>query len=252
MRERKITLLLCIIMAVFLLAACHRKEKEDEPAVVTVTPSPSVTAEATPSETPTPAVTEDAQEEEEGEEELTEEEAIQRIEDTLGEENYYFELLDDHLNVNDRIYYIFQVSDGVNVIEPNIIVDKFSGDLLCYNSDGTTVPFTEHPLYNREGTGEDSGTTSEETGISNDEALKLLGGIPHETLGLAKELKEYKIIYDNWPTNVEGVACIGINVYEKGDKKDTYAGAYYVAKDGSKIYLYDTIEDEMIDITPGK
>lgn len=249
MKTRRIILLICIAMAGVLLMSCRKDKKEEEPVVVTVTPSPTI--ETTPEVTPTPAVTEEPEEEEDGEE-LTDQQAIEKIEAILGEENYYFELLDDHLNVSDRLYYIFEVSDGVNVIEPNIIVDKLSGEVLCYNSDGTTAPFTEHPLYNKAGSAEGQEEGTADKGIGKEQALKLLGEIPRETLQLSKELKEYVIIYDDWPSNIKGNECYGINVYEKGEAKNTLAGIYYVALDGSKIYLYDTIKDEEIDITPKK
>ncbi|WOO35379.1 hypothetical protein R2R35_16435 [Anaerocolumna sp. AGMB13020] len=248
MKTRRIILLVCIAMAGVLLMSCRKDKKEEEPVVVTVTPSPTI--EATPEVSPTPAVTEEP-EEEEGEE-LTDQQAIEKIEAILGEENYYFELLDDHLNVSDRLYYIFEVSDGVNVIEPNIIVDKLNGEVLCYNSDGTTAPFTEHPLYNKAGSTEGQEESTEDKGIGKEQALKLLSEIPHKTLQLSKELKEYVIIYDDWPSNIKGNECYGINVHEKGDAKNTLAGVFYVALDGSKIYLYDTVEDKEIDITPKK
>lgn len=261
-----------IILAVVILAVSHQKgNKEGGGAAVTGTPTPAAettpTAEATPAVTEVPAVTTPAEEngnssEDEGEasdgddseapadSEITEDEAVQYIEAVLGE-GYSFELLDDHLNVSDKIYYIFQVSDGENIVAPNIIVDKASGDILCYNSDGTTLPFSKHPLYNKDETSDSTGSEPVKAVISNEKALELLSQIPSSTLGLSKELKEYTIIYDDWLTKVEGADCIGINVYEKGDLKNTNVGAYYVlAKDGSKIYLYDVVKDKKIDITP--
>lgn len=246
MKTRKIILLICIAMAGILLMSC-RKDKNEEPVVATVTPTP----ETTPEVTPTPTITEAPIEEEDGEE-LTDQQAIGKIEAILGEESYYFELLDDHLNVSDRLYYIFEVSDGVNVIEPNIIVDKLNGKVLCYNSDGTTAPFTEHPLYNKTDSTEDQEESVEDKGIGKEQALTLLSEIPSKTLKLSKELKEYVIIYDDWPSNISGKECYGINVYEKGDTKNTLAGVFYVSLDGSKIFLYDTVEDKSVDITPKK
>lgn len=248
MKTRRIILLICIAMAGVLLMSCRKDKNEEEPVVVTITPSPTI--ETTPEVTPTPTVEEEP-EEEEGEE-LTDQQAIEKIEAILGEENYYFELLDDHLNVSDRLYYIFEVSDGVNAIEPNIIVDKLNGEVLCYNSDGTTAPFTEHPLYNKAGSEEGQEEGAADNGIGKEQALKLLSEIPRKTLQLSKELKEYVIIYDDWPSNIDGIECYGINVHEKGDTKNTLSGIYYVALDGSKIYLSDTVEGKTIDITPKK
>lgn len=267
MNVKRIALFLGIVMTIAALAACHKKEKE-EAVDKLVTPSPTLTItpeatnEITPALSPTPSLTEDNSKEpeadikqEEGEEsaestdeELTEEEAADSIRKALVDDNYYYELLDDHLNVNDRIYYIFQVSDEGKVTSPNIIVDKISGKVMCYGIDGTTTSITEHPLYRKSEKSQDS-KGSKKTGITKENALELLEKVPRKTLGLAKDLTEYTVIYDDWITNIKGVDCFGISVYEKGDLKDTFAGSYYVATDGSKIYLYDIIKDKTIDIT---
>ncbi|SHO47247.1 hypothetical protein [Anaerocolumna xylanovorans] len=268
MKVRRITLFLGIMMIIAVLSACHRKEKE-EPVDVTITPSPTltvtpeVTEPVTPTLTPSPSGSEeDGKESEEeikeeedaeaenGEAELTEEEAADCIRKALEDEAYYYELLDDHLNVSDRIYYIYQVSDGGKVSLPNIIVDRASGKVMCYSSDGTISSITEHPLYKKSGASQNANNSKEQTGITKEEALKLLEKIPNKTLKLSKDLTEYTIIYDDWITNIKGVDCFGISVYEKGDLKDTAAGFYYVATDGSKIYRYDVVKDKTKDITP--
>lgn len=267
MRFKKITLLLGIVMTIAVLSACHKKEK-DEPVDIEVTPSPTITvtpeatAAVTPTLTPSPSAAEedgkepesevkdeeDIENEEADDVELTEEEAADSIRKALEDESYTYELLDDHLNVSDRLYYIYQVSDEGKVALPNIIVDKVSGKVMCYGSDGKTSSITEHPLYHKSESSQ-PGKKTVKNEITKEEALKLLEKIPNKTLGLAKALSEYTVIYDDWITNVKGVDCYGINVYEKGDLKNTFAGAYYVATDGSRIYLYDVVKDKTIDIT---
>ncbi len=271
MRLRRITLFLGIVMMIAVLAACHKKEK-DKPVEETVTTSPTITVTPeitkevtpTPTEAPSPSVTkeggkepesevkEDEKEEnEEGKkEELTEEEATDRIRKALVDESYYYELLDDHLNVDDRIYYIFQVSDEGKVISPNIIVDKTSGKVMCYGSDGTTASIKKHPLYKKSGSSQNSKVSKDKKEITKEAALQKLEKISHKTLGLSKALTEYTIIYDDWLSTIKGKECYGISAYEKGELKDTAAGFYYVATDGSKIYLYDVIKDKTTDITP--
>lgn len=268
MRLRKITLLFGIIMMLAVISACHKKEK-NEPVDIEITPSPTITVtpEVTtpvePTGNPSPTVTEEDgkepdsevenEEELENEEadgvELTEEEAADSIRKALVDDSYTYELLDDHLNVNDKIYYIFQISNEGKVALPNIIVDKVSGKVMCYGSDGKTSSITEHPLYHKSEASQSEEKSVKKNEITKEEALKLLEKIPAKTLGLAKALTEYTVIYDDWITNVKGVDCYGINVYEKGDLKDTFAGAYYVATDGSKIYQYDVVKDKTINIT---
>lgn len=270
MKVRRITLFIGIIMTIAVLSACHRKEK-DEPVDVTVTPSPTliVTPKVTEQVTPTPTLTpspsgsekdgketeaeikeEEDTENEDNEAELTEEEAADCIRKALEDNGYYYELLDDHLNVSDRICYIYQVSDEGKVVLPNIIVDKASGKVMCYSSDGTTSSITKHPLYKKSEDSQTANNGKKQTGITKEEALKLLEKVPGKTLKLAKALTEYTVIYDDWITNIKGVDCFGISVYEKGDLKDTAAGFYYVATDGSKIYRYDVVKDKTKDITP--
>jgi len=85
-------------------------------------------------------------------------------------------------------------------------------------------------------------------GFTKEDALKKLEGMSQEALGLVKNLSEYTIVYDNWTSFAGGKQCYGINVYTGTGTDTDFVGTYYVAVDGSGIYIYDITLDDFKEI----
>jgi hypothetical protein len=235
-------IIIFIMVGSLLFTACRKKE--DKPVDndnVTTTPTQSVTItptnepnDVTPTMAPIEAV----------EPILTDEQAINSILKVIGERGYFIESLNSNLKLNDSIYYVFQISDSGEVFEPNVIVDKGTGEILCFYADGTTGPFSEYPLY----TDIEASPTQAAGGFTKEDALNKLENLSKETLGLDNNLSEYTIVYDNWTSFAGGKQCYGINVYSGTGTDTDYAGTYYIAVDGDGIYVYDVTLDDFKEI----
>lgn len=233
-------LLTCLMAAMIVIAACSKKDKD---TVETIT---------APTETETPAPTTEAPLETQPETEpvyISESDALEKVQEEIGERGYFFEILEKDKRIGTKTYYLIQVSDSSSPIEPHILADKESGELLCYYEDGTTAPFAEFPLYTAP-TSEtsESGTDSDE--ITKEEALSMLSKLPAKTLGLEKSLSEYTIVeFDTWTTFVNNTECYGINVYEKVGGQEQTVGIFYVALDGTKMFRYDSVDEMFIEVS---
>lgn len=260
MKKQMIILTACLLMGSLAITGCKKKESGDTAVEATVTPS--VTATLTPEPSGPVANTDEGSTNEtasettgEADPDSTEESyisetaAIKLIQDIIGERGYYFELLDDSLKLEDRIYYEYQISDGNENISPAVLVDKVSGELYCYNEDGSAAAFTEHPLYTEANTNESNTLENE---FTQDDALAKLSKISAEELDLPEKLSEYKIIFDDWTTNVKGKECYGINVYSDAGDKMISMGLYYVAVDGTNMYRFDSLLDDFVVIKEAK
>lgn len=125
-------------------------------------------------------------------------------------------------------------------IEPDVLVNKSDGKLLCFKEDGSTAPFSEHPLY--------AEPSTEETGFTKEDALSQLSRVSAEDLGLPAALSEYTAVFDNWTTNIIGTDCYNINVYSYEGGRRTIIGQFYVAVDGSVMYKFDALLDDFAEI----
>lgn len=250
-RKKLIGVFIGIMILSTVFTGCKREKKAEEtntPATPVPTAEPTLPPDNTfeglkpvvPGITGAPEADPDAGQLEEGE-------AVKIIQDTIGEQGYYFELLDDHLNIGDNTYFIYQVSDGTSVIEPAILVNKVSGELLCYYADGSTAPFSEFPLYSAPDTGSETASKDRNEFTKEDAGAKL-GKLSPKTLGLPEKLSEYTIEYDDWTTNIDGLECYGINVFADSDDARRYLGAFYVAVNGTKIYKLDSIQDDFVEL----
>lgn len=241
MKNRK-AYILVIAITVFsiIFTACVKKEEKPVDGdtvtqvptqVVTITPT-SGPIEVTPTKEVEPTKMVESY--------ISEEQAISNIQKIIGERGYFIEVLNKELNLNSNEYYVFQISNSGEVIEPNIIVDKVSGELLCFNVDGSTAPFSEYPLYTKT----EVVPTQAEEGFTKEDALARLEKFDRESLGLSKELSEYTIVYDNWTSYAGGKLCYGINLYSGKGTDTNYAGTFYVEVDGKEVYVFDSELDD--------
>ncbi len=252
MKKRQMILILfCFIIGCMVFTACRKKDndKQESTGDVTITPTvtPTQSAEDTAETDDEPGTRETDEETGTEADYISDSEAIKYIQDIIGERGYYFELLDDHLNIGDSTYYVYQISDSAGVIEPNVMADKASGELLCYYSDGSTAPFSEYPLYTEQGK-DGENENSNENEFTQEDALAQLSEISAKDLELPAELTKYTIIYDKWTTNIKSVECYGINAYSKAGDKMTNIGRFYVATDGSVMYRFDSMLDNFVEI----
>lgn len=238
MKIKNRLLLTCIIIAMIAFVACGKKNKAVDDA--STEPSSSITPTTVESSQGTEPETAP-----EKSQSISETDAIKLVQTKIGDSGYYYETLDDDIKVGNNDYYLVQVSDSSSVIEPNLLIDKVSGEILCYKDDNTTAPFSEFPLY----TADDTNNDSKQGKISKDDAWDMLSKVPKDTLKLEKSLKDYKTIeFDDWTTNVEDIECYGINVYEKINGQNSFVGVFYVATDGSKMFRYDSVDELFIEI----
>ena len=258
MKKRQlIRSIICLTIVCLALTACKKNKNQDD-GTIDVTLTPTVTSAPTQSqEDPTLEDTTDDGKTEDSEQTddqtntepddqyIGESEAVKIIQNEIGERGYLIELLDDHLNIEENTYYVYQISDGTDLIEPNVLVDKISGDLFCYDSKGNKTSFSEYPLYTQTSENETQDTTNE---FTQEDALAQLSKIPAKTLDLPVALTKYTIIYDDWTTNIKDVECYGINAFSVVGDKKINMGSYYVAIDGSVMYKFDSLLDDFAQI----
>ena len=239
-------LFLCFILISFSFTACIKKKTDENSDVhntitptVTSTPTPTIVAEETIKE-PTPTIPET---EDTVEEIISQTEALKMVQSKIDERGYFVELFMDKLVIDDRSYYVYHISDGSSVIEPNVIVDQVSGEMLCYQSDGSTAPFSDFPLYT-----ETVDTPVKTNEFTKEDAYEKLNKLSAKTLGLPEKLQQYTIEYDGWTTNVKGMECYGINVFDVLEENKTNMGVYYVALDGTKMFMFDSMLDDFVEL----
>lgn len=244
---------ICLLVICFALSGCKKKsggsdvmnQSEDSP---TVTPTQTIeeTAETDTAESQTDSETTEEETGSNSDDEvaISSTEAIQMILDEIGDTGYTIELLNEEFTFEKNKYYLYQVFDGATKIEPKLIVDKKTKEILCYKLDETTASFQEFPLYT------DQADTSENSvnEFTKEDALDQLTKLSAKELGLPAKLKGYSIVFDDWTTNVNGVDCYGINAYSKVDGKFVNMGLFYVATDGSVMYKFDSQLDDFVQI----
>lgn len=244
MKNRKAYgIVIALTMFSILFTACTKKaEKPVDGDTVTQAPTQMVTVAPTEPIEVTPTI--EVEPTQVIEWDISEEEAISSIQKIIGERGYFIEILNKELLLNTKTYYVFQISNSGQVIKPNIIVDKVSGEILCFNEDGSTDPFSEYPLYTKT----EIVPTQAVEGFTKEDALTRLEEFDKESLVLSKELEAYTIVYDNWTSNVGGKSCYGINLYLGTGTDTDYAGTFYVAVDGSSVYVFDSELDDFKEI----
>jgi len=250
-------ILICLMIICMALTACKKnKNKEDGTGDITgvitpvVTPTPSV-EDTEDDQTRDDQTIEDTSESEDATnteseaEYISESEAVKIILNKIGENGYFIELLEEQLTIGEKVYYCYQISDSSAKIEPKVLVDRISGELLCYYEDESTAAFSEFPLYTEPSDGQDGDTVN---AFTKEDALAQLSKLSADTLSLPEKLSKYTIIYDEWTTNVKNVECYGIDAYSDVEDKMINMGIFYVAVDGSAMYKFDSLLDDFVEM----
>ncbi len=255
MRKSVVYLGLVMMLSVSLATSCSKKDNTDKNTdIVTITPevTPSIAPEGDKTEviTPTPTIIEEPKY-------IGEKEATKLVVDAILERGYFVQYNED-MTIGENEYYVFSILNGDDIMNPNVIVNKVTGEILCLNEDKTTSSLNTHPLLSSmnenkdeetdEVTDEEKDDASEEGKFSIDDAYKMLSKVSKDVLSLPVELSEYTIVYDDYNTIINGQECFGINTYSKVDDKMISMGVFYVAVDGSAMYKFDVEADDFVEI----
>lgn len=247
-KKRKMYLIFIMTIMTVALIACKKKNQEGEDVIVDmITPEVTIKVTPVPTEvpaTPTPEITETIVED--ADEFISYEDAVRKIQNIIGERGYVMELQEDNYIIHEVAYYLVQISDSSSIIEPSVLIDKTTGELLCFLADGSTAPFTEFPLYPlpvpTSGGNVDSGE------FTREDAIDLLAKMAPEELGLEHPFKEYTLEIDEYTTYIRGSEYYCISVFEKLDGLKKNRGRFYVSVDGAMIYKYDSMLDDFVEI----
>lgn len=152
----KKVILQSMVVGVLLLTACKNKEPQDnitptptEAISETVTPSITITPTLSPTSTPIPSPSlDDSSSTIDESTMLTEADARSIIESKLDLNIYSINLLSTDVVVDQKQYFSFQVKANDKVITPSLVVNKVSGEIYCYNEDGSISDYSNFPLYN--------------------------------------------------------------------------------------------------------
>lgn len=203
------------------------------PTPIPMTPAPGVTitptAEPTKEPTPTPIVL------------ITADEAEKKLKENIDTSIYTYELTNADLAIDGNDYFLYTIFEQGKAMEPNIAVERITGTLYVYDSDGNVTTFSRFPVDKTEAV--DSG----ESEITVETALELLKKVTKEKLGLINNLSQYKIIADEWTTVVSGDVCYCFNVFESSED-GPLVGMYYVSTMGTAIYSFDEENGEFYSI----
>lgn len=145
-----------MVVGVLLLTACKNKEPQEnitptptETITETVTPSITITPTLAPTSTPIPSPSlDDSSSTIDESTLLTQEDARSIIESKLDLNIYSINLLSKDVVVDQKQYFSFQVKANDKVITPSLVVNKVSGEIYCYNEDGSISDYSNFPLYN--------------------------------------------------------------------------------------------------------
>lgn len=259
---------------------------------------------------------------------------------------YHLDLLNNSLLIGGNEYYLFFVKENNLIHTPALVVDKETGNVYCYETDGTINPFTDfqfyiennnmyfdwngnyihyndfgNPAYKIELSQSDSHSFSfvleiadgfyntEIVGfaeisnntaiyylndkpvllfvindntllvsyisahssiaetydfseifyldgadipassiISEDEARSLLLSLSIKETELPDEISKYIIIPDKMTIFIKGEPCYSFGVYVNASNRKMLINTYYVAMDGSKIFMFDPeiVDDVLI------
>ncbi len=88
------------------------------------------------------------------------------------------------------------------------------------------------------------------TQLTQDEALAVIEKLSAEKLGLPVGISEYKIIFDDVKTEIDGASCYGLSAFADLGERMENMGVFYVAVDGSAIYKINSMTGDYEKIDP--
>lgn len=91
-----------------------------------------------------------------------------------------------------------------------------------------------------------------ENRISIDDAMELLSTLTIEQTKLPAEITEYKLISDDMEIVINGLSCYSFGVYSDFGDSFKQMNSYFVAVDGSKIFMFDVTSGTDIEIYSAK
>lgn len=242
--------ILCVGIVVAASVLHNKSEETDGTSIITPSvtegPAPDITVTPTPgtsnpdnvTTTPIPTVTQVP--EVTVAPVLSKEEALRLVTDAVANSQYKITQKDAPLSVDGKEYYAFVITkDGVE-IEPEIVVLKENATLYYYDKAGVISAFTKFPLDNVEI------ATPEGEEIGKDEAIAIASKLSKQKLGLEKNLKDYIVEVDEWPTTVQGENTYCLNVFDKTDSGQQLVGVFYVSFDGKHIYKLNEETQEFV------
>lgn len=202
------------------------------PTPLVMTPAPGITQSPIITVTPTPVPVV----------KLSAQDALEKVKEAIDSSIYTIVMEDQTMNIEDGVYYRFDILEGDVKVEPSILVNVSNGTLYCYDVDCNLSLFEKFPLDKVESI--ESGSKE----ITKEEAFVLLQKLSQAELGLPKALSEYLTITDDWTTIVEGGDnCYCFNIHEK-DKNEQLVAVFYVSLSGNAIYKLNDELGQMVKI----
>ncbi|MBQ9119603.1 MAG: hypothetical protein IJY09_06055 [Lachnospiraceae bacterium] len=198
----------------------------------TLAPSPTPTVAATPTLTPSPTpspVATPTVPPAEPEAAITLDEAEAKMAEIVNVAGYDYELSDDHLWKDGRMYYCYVITYQ-QAEQYAILLDQESGEMYYYDAEGNKTPLEHFPMDSTEAPGQ-----GENAGISEEKAVSWLSELSFTSLALPAPLAECEVSLDTWKTMVYGKECYCLNVFYQG----TLAGTIYFTETAQSVYYLD-------------
>ncbi len=198
-----------------------------ETPVLTPTLEPTKKPENTPTEapeaTPTPTDIPDIPEPN-----VSIEEANGLMKQVVNLEGYSFEMSDDHLRMDEHVYYSYVIVHNEKEAGYAVLVDQADGSMYYYTEDGK-LPLEFFPM--------DWNDTPDvdDTTVTVDRAKQWLSEINYTSMALPAPLADCTLELDAWKTVVSGVECYCLNVFYQG----TLAGTIYFTDEAAQVYYLD-------------
>lgn len=150
--------------------------------------------------------------------------------------------------------FTLSVKDGFEEINITGIASIQGNSASYTNEDGLTLHFvmSEHAVAVTEERTSSTVTqfagvyylSTEEvpavTTLSSEKAIELLSTLSKEQAKLPNEITDYTLIADDLTITIKDSICYSISVYTDLSERLSLMNTYYVAVDGSKIFMFDT------------
>ncbi len=191
----------------------------------TPTPEPTKKPENTPTEAPTPEPT-DIPDIPEADVSIAEADGLMK--QVVNVEGYSFEMSDDHLRIDEHVYYSYVILYNGAEEDYVVLVDRADGSMFYYNEKGRQ-PLEFFPMDWKETP--DTGNEA----MTVERAEKWLSAISYTSMALPAPLSDCTLELDAWKTVVSGVECYCLNVFYQG----TLAGTIYFTDEAEQVYYLD-------------